>query len=88
MVEHTARGNKEQRILQAIESPLSGGYLWAHESIYNTDAVQQMSDFNPAAKPKGRLFGQFIGCNLLTPVKINEPLSQANKRHSNLLAGR
>lgn len=71
VVEHTARGNKEQRILQAIESPLSGGYLWAHESIYNTDAVQQMSDFNPAAKnQKDDYLDSLSGAILLTPVKI------------------
>ena len=46
--EHTT-GNKNTKILGAIEAPLSGGYLWAHVSVL--DAVtDQMRDWNPAVK--------------------------------------
>lgn len=71
VVEHHAKGNKEQRILQAIESPLSGGYLWVHESVYNSEAIPQMSDFNPATKnQKDDYLDSLSGAILLTPVKI------------------
>ena len=38
--------NKNRRILDAIEAPLIGGFLWAHESVF--DAVRdQMADWKP-----------------------------------------
>lgn len=71
VIEHTAKGNKENRILQAIEAPLSGGYLWVHESVYNGEAIKQMADFNPAAKnQKDDYLDSLSGAVSLTPVKI------------------
>ncbi|WKB53028.1 phage terminase large subunit [Eleftheria terrae] len=43
---HTT-GNKNLRILSAFEPPLSGGYLWAHVSVYD-QVAEKMRDWNPA----------------------------------------
>jgi terminase large subunit-like protein len=40
--------NKNKRILEAIEPPLSSGTLWAHVSVLDGPAYDQMRDFNPA----------------------------------------
>lgn len=39
--------NKQKRILDALEAPLSSGLLWAHTSVLEGDAAVQMRDFNP-----------------------------------------
>lgn len=41
-------GNKNRRILEAIEPPLTSGKLWAHTSVTNGEAMRQMRDWNPA----------------------------------------
>jgi hypothetical protein len=47
--EDPAVENKNRRILEAMEPPLTSGTLWAHTSVY--DAVSgQMRDWNPAVK--------------------------------------
>ncbi len=40
--------NKNKRILEAIESPLNSGMLWAHVSVIDGPAAGVMRDFNPA----------------------------------------
>lgn len=41
-------GNKNKRILDAIEGPLKSGTLWAHVSVLEGDAWDEMRDWNPA----------------------------------------
>jgi hypothetical protein len=40
--------NKNKRILEAFEDPLSSGTLWAHTSVIDGKAWEQMRDWNPA----------------------------------------
>jgi hypothetical protein len=40
--------NKNRRILEAIEGPLRSGQLWAHTSVIDGPAWEQMRDWNPA----------------------------------------
>lgn len=40
--------NKNRRILEAIEAPLSSGTLWAHVSVLDGPAFDQMRDWNSA----------------------------------------
>lgn len=55
ITEHHATGNKQKRILQALEGPLSSGLIWAHLSVLETaegtDAapVRELREFNPLA---------------------------------------
>jgi len=39
--------NKNRRILEAFEAPLSSGMLWAHVSVVKGQAATQMRDWNP-----------------------------------------
>ena len=41
-------GNKNKRILEALEDPLTSGTLWAHTSVLDGPAWDQMRDWNPA----------------------------------------
>ncbi len=40
--------NKNKRILEALEGPLSSGTLWAHVSVLDGPLWNQMRDWNPA----------------------------------------
>lgn len=40
--------NKNKRILEALEDPLTSGTLWAHVSVLDGPAWDQMRDWNPA----------------------------------------
>lgn len=40
--------NKQKRILDAFEAPLSSWFLWAHSDVLDGPAYGQMRDFNPA----------------------------------------
>jgi hypothetical protein len=42
--------NKNKRILEALEDPLASGTLWAHMSVVQGPAYDQMRDWNPAIK--------------------------------------
>jgi hypothetical protein len=42
--------NKNKRILEALEDPLASGTLWAHTSVLEGPAYEQMRDWNPAIK--------------------------------------
>jgi hypothetical protein len=40
--------NKQKRILDAFEAPLSSRFLWAHTDVLDGPVYDQMRDFNPA----------------------------------------
>lgn len=46
--EITSSANKNKRILESIEAPLTSGTLWAHVSVLDGPAFTQMRDWNPA----------------------------------------
>lgn len=45
-----AVANKNKRILEAFDGPLSSGMLWAHTSVLEGPAKNQMRDWNPAVQ--------------------------------------
>ena len=47
--EEQALLNKNRRILEAYEGPLSSGMLWAHAEVLDGPFINQLRDFNPAA---------------------------------------
>lgn len=48
VTERHESGNKNKRILEAIEGPLRSGTLWAHVDVLRGPASDQMRDWNPA----------------------------------------
>lgn len=47
VVEFTVSGNKQQRILDGLEGPLTSGFLWAHSRVLDGPLYEQMREFNP-----------------------------------------
>ncbi|OQA32099.1 MAG: hypothetical protein BWY57_02174 [Betaproteobacteria bacterium ADurb.Bin341] len=50
VAEEQAVANKNKRILEAYEGPMSSGMLWAHTSVLDGEFWDQMKDFNPETK--------------------------------------
>jgi phage terminase large subunit-like protein len=48
--EQASVANKQRRILEAMEPLLLSGMLWAHVSVHEGEAVDQMKNFNPLAR--------------------------------------
>ena len=70
--EYTAKSNKNERILAALEPPMKSGVLWAHVDVLNGPMWDEMKDWNPAIKeqPDGYL-DSGAGALLESPVRIN-----------------
>jgi len=63
--------NKQKRILDAFEAPLSSGFLWAHTSVTDGPAYDQMIQFNPLAKNQADDYlDSGAGAISETPVRI------------------
>lgn len=71
VTEKTPTGNKNKRIIDAIETPLSGGMIYAHDSVINGKAYTQMMEWNPEVQTQPDDFlDSFSGAILSSPVKI------------------
>lgn len=69
--EVTAKGDKNNRILGAIEPPLSGGLMYAHESVVKSGAFQQMREWLPTLKTQpDDYLDSLTGAILVQPVRI------------------
>lgn len=65
------RTNKQDRILGALEPPLTSGFLYAHKDVFNSKAIDQMRSFNPeATTQKDDYLDSIAGAILETPVRI------------------
>jgi hypothetical protein len=72
VVEDFETANKNERILDAFEAPLSARFLWAHTSVYDT-VEAQMRDFNPALKNQpDDYLDSAAGAISATPVRIGK----------------
>jgi hypothetical protein len=72
---------KEKRILDAIEAPLSSRFLWAHVSLHDTPAIEQMRDFKPELKnQKDDYLDSAAGAISETPVRIGKHVATATAR--------
>lgn len=69
--EEPETGNKNKRILDAIEGPLTSGVLWAHISVAEGAAWDQMRDWNPGVtdQPDDHL-DSLAGAITQTPERI------------------
>lgn len=71
VTEKPAKGNKNERIIQAIEPAISGGFLWAHRSLIANGVSSQMRDWQPITKNKPDDFlDSGAGAILANPVRI------------------
>lgn len=70
--EHSSQ-NKQKRILDALEPPLSSRFLWAHIDVLKGPLWDQMRDFNPALtnQPDDYL-DSGAGAISQTPVRIGK----------------
>lgn len=65
--------NKQARILDAFEAPLSSRFLWAHVDVINGPVWDQMQDFNPLNKNQPDDFlDSGAGAITETPVRIGK----------------
>jgi hypothetical protein len=63
--------NKQKRILDAFESPLSARFLWAHVDVLRGPVWDQMRDFNPAVNNQDDDYiDSGAGAISQTPVRI------------------
>lgn len=65
--------NKNKRILDAFEPPLSSGFLWAHVSVLDGPVSNQMREFNPevTSQPDDYI-DSGAGAIRQTPVRIGK----------------
>ncbi|HMV75362.1 MAG TPA: hypothetical protein PKB00_12380 [Microthrixaceae bacterium] len=65
--------NKQKRILDALEAPLSSQFLWAHTDVLDGPLWDQMKDFNPAITNQPDDFlDSGAGAISITPVRIGQ----------------
>jgi hypothetical protein len=78
--EVASTGNKNRRILSALEPPLRSGYLWAHVSVLDT-IEHQMRDWNPAItdQPDDYLDAG-AGAIAAEPVRIGKVVTSREQR--------
>lgn len=72
VVEHFETVNKAERILDALEAPISGGYLWAHVDALDV-FEEQMRDWIPEEREqKDDYIDSGAGAISQTPVRIGK----------------
>lgn len=78
--EVNSTGNKNKRILSALEPPLRSGYLWAHVSVL--DVIEhQMRDWNPAISDQpDDYLDAGAGAITAEPVRIGKVVVSAEQR--------
>lgn len=68
----TATANKNKRILDGLEGPMKSGVLWAHSSVINGPAWDQMMVWNPEVKDQpDDYLNSAADAILQAPVRIN-----------------
>lgn len=79
IVEEQSVANKNARILEAMEPLLTSGMLWAHVSVIDGDAWDEMKDWNPAVKQQpDDLIDAEAGAITATPVRIGKSFGNAD----------
>lgn len=78
VVEDFAVENKNKRILDAFEAPMSSGFLWAHVSVTEGPTWDQMKDFNPDLKKQpDDYLDSGAGAISETPIRIGRAADSA-----------
>lgn len=72
-VVRTSDQQKSKYILDALEPPLSGQFLWAHESVWATKQIDQMRDWIPGVEGQADDFiDALAGAVKQTPIRIGK----------------
>jgi hypothetical protein len=78
VLEDFSSENKQKRILDAFEAPLSSGFLWAHTSVLDGPLYDQMMQFNPLAKNQtDDYIDAGAGAISETPVRIGKQVGKS-----------
>jgi len=72
-----SRENKQQRILDAVEPPLTTARLFAHERIRQTPLIDEMNDWSPVGFMKDDGLDALAGALRLQPVPIRPAAHRA-----------
>lgn len=82
--EEHSTANKQKRILDALEPPLSSRFLWAHVDVLRGPLWDQMRDFNPAitSQPDDYL-DSGAGAISQTPVRIGKVVGKPTEQRAN-----
>lgn len=79
--------NKQKRILDAFEAPLSSRFLWAHSDVLDGPAYDQVRDFNPAVTNQPDDFiDSGAGAISETPVRIGKLVGKPTAQGAGRLA--
>lgn len=63
---------KAERILDAFEPPLSSQFLYAHRQVFESDAFEQMREFDPSVREQpDDYLDAAAGAIAATPVRVN-----------------
>lgn len=74
-----SKENKQKRILDAFEAPLSSEFLWAHTSVIEGPAYDQMMEFNPDKTDQpDDYIDSAAGAIAATPVRIGRVFGNPN----------
>ena len=75
VIEENARQNKVERILGALEAPLTNGSLYVHQSVMQTPFPDEMQDFNTTGHTHDDGLDAVTGCILSEPVRLPQIIS-------------
>lgn len=71
VVERFRTGNKQKFILDALEPPLSSKFLWAHTSVFEGPAYDEMKEFDPKVEDQPDSYiDSAAGAVKETPMRI------------------
>jgi len=77
VIERTAAGNKNVRILEGLEPPMKSGVLWAHVDVLTGPLWDQMLDWNPEVRVQpDDYLDSGAGAALEAPVRITTTVGQ------------
>lgn len=80
VVEVNRKGDKSKYILDALEAPLSGQFLWAHASLWEVKAIKQMRDWIPGVEnQEDDYIDSAAGAVKQTPVRIGKVIGNVKQ---------
>lgn len=80
VIEVTRVKNKAEYILDALEPPLSGNFLWAHVGLWQTKMIDQMRDWIPGLEGQEDDFiDATAGAVKQTPIRIGKVIGNVQQ---------
>lgn len=80
VIEVNRTQEKSAYILEALEPPLSGRFLWAHTSLWDTKLIDQMNDWIPGVEGQADDFiDSGAGAIKQTPIRIGKVLGNVKQ---------